>query len=151
MGYRPLPGATAAVSAVGMAVKKGLLPVVHSLECVDCSNPATAYDHRDYNKPLQVEPVCDSCNVIRGYAIPAGTGVTYTQRSFIGYVKSESGIKHAEMLAVDFGLYESVAQPIQCSLIGADPAGSFSRDVVHAAQFSLGKPLNATQQAGETL
>ncbi|MFA5633142.1 MAG: hypothetical protein WC997_16665 [Porticoccaceae bacterium] len=32
---------------------------------------ATDYDHRDYRKPLSVEPVCRRCNLSRGYAIPA--------------------------------------------------------------------------------
>lgn len=27
------------------------------------------YDHRDYTKPLSVEPVCRSCNKLRGPAI----------------------------------------------------------------------------------
>ena len=30
---------------------------------------ATQYDHRDYNKPLEVTPVCPSCNGKRGAAI----------------------------------------------------------------------------------
>lgn len=31
---------------------------------------ARDYDHRDYNKPLEVEPVCHSCNMKRGPGIP---------------------------------------------------------------------------------
>lgn len=38
--------------------------------CVDCGNGATEYEHRDYNKPLAVEPVCRTCNHRRGSAIP---------------------------------------------------------------------------------
>lgn len=48
------------------AVRKGLLPPVVSLVCVDCGAPAAAYDHRDYSKHLEVEPVCVSCNGKRG-------------------------------------------------------------------------------------
>ena len=38
-------------------------------KCVDCGANATDYDHRDYNKPLDVEPVCRSCNIRRGNAV----------------------------------------------------------------------------------
>lgn len=57
-----------AMSAVAKAVKQGLLPRVIDCICVDCGAPAKAYDHRDYSKPLEVEPVCDSCNQKRGPA-----------------------------------------------------------------------------------
>ena len=43
-------------------------------ECVDCGKPAAEYDHRDYNKPLEIEPVCRSCNRIRGAAISKAWG-----------------------------------------------------------------------------
>jgi hypothetical protein len=51
------------------AVKKGILPPVRTLKCVDCGKPATVYEHRDYNKPLDVVPTCSSCNFKRGPAI----------------------------------------------------------------------------------
>lgn len=39
--------------------------------CVDCKNErAIHWDHRDYNFPHSVEPVCRSCNLKRGKAIP---------------------------------------------------------------------------------
>lgn len=38
--------------------------------CVDCGLSATCYDHRDYNKPLDVVPVCQGCNVRRGPGLP---------------------------------------------------------------------------------
>ena len=52
------------------AIGRGDLTHPKFLTCVDCSKPAKCYDHRDYSKPLQVEPVCGSCNVKRGPAIP---------------------------------------------------------------------------------
>lgn len=57
--------------AVQRAKQRGRLPKLdgHVL-CVDCGNIATGYDHRDYNKPLDVDPVCNSCNLIRGPALP---------------------------------------------------------------------------------
>jgi len=56
-----------------MAVKKSIddghiAPLDGSIACVDCGKPATVYEHRDYTKPLDVEPVCSSCNRKRGPA-----------------------------------------------------------------------------------
>jgi hypothetical protein len=53
------------------AVKIGFLPHPTDFKCVDCKrSQATCYDHRDYNKPLDVEPVCLNCNSRRGRGIP---------------------------------------------------------------------------------
>ena len=41
----------------------------HIRKCVDCGRSADSYDHRDYFKPLQAEPVCNGCNRRRGSAI----------------------------------------------------------------------------------
>lgn len=58
---------TAAHSRVAVAIKHGKLAALDgSVVCVDCGEPAACYDHRDYAKPLQVEPVCDKCNGKRG-------------------------------------------------------------------------------------
>lgn len=57
-------------SAVSSAIRSGLLPSPRGLVCADCSGPAVEYDHRDYNKPTEVAPVCRSCNLKRGPAIP---------------------------------------------------------------------------------
>jgi len=63
-------GVRAAISAVSKAVRVGLLAPVKTLFCVDCEKPAECYDHRDYNKPIDVVPVCRKCNFQRGSAIP---------------------------------------------------------------------------------
>ena len=63
-------GVLAAIKAVKKAVKAGLLAPVKTLFCVDCGKPAQCYEHRNYNKPLDVQPVCRSCNYHRGAAIP---------------------------------------------------------------------------------
>lgn len=49
-------------------IRKGRLPRVNTLRCVDCGLPARRYDHRDYSKPLDIEPVCNGCNIRRGPA-----------------------------------------------------------------------------------
>ena len=58
-----------AMAAVKSAVRKGELPHISTQKCVDCGKPANHYDHRDYNNPLDVEPVCHSHNILRGKAI----------------------------------------------------------------------------------
>lgn len=59
-----------ATAAVKAAVKFGVLPQLADGEyaCVDCGGVATQYDHRDYARALDVEPVCRSCNNLRGTA-----------------------------------------------------------------------------------
>ena len=58
--------------AVLKAVREGRLRPVHECVCVDCGATAQHYDHRDYNKPDTVEPVCRSCNARRPPAIRYG-------------------------------------------------------------------------------
>jgi hypothetical protein len=58
-----------AISLVQRAIRRGEMPPAKALICVDCGKPALEYDHRDYSKPLEVEPVCSSCNHFRGPAI----------------------------------------------------------------------------------
>lgn len=55
--------------AVAKAKRTGLLKDPSELSCVDCGDQAIEYDHRDYSKPLQVEPVCRRCNLLRGPAL----------------------------------------------------------------------------------
>jgi hypothetical protein len=55
--------------AVLRAVRRGELRPIRECICVDCGAPARHYDHRDYNKPTEVEPVCYQCNHRRGPAI----------------------------------------------------------------------------------
>jgi hypothetical protein len=67
-------GGERAIRRVNTLVKSGKLPRASTLICVDCGGKAQVYEHRDYNKPEQVEPVCQSCNVKRGPAIPLFDG-----------------------------------------------------------------------------
>lgn len=54
---------------VSAAKRMGVLPALDgSIACVDCGKPAAEYEHRDYSRPLDVEPVCNSCNAKRGTA-----------------------------------------------------------------------------------
>jgi len=50
-------------------IKKGLMPPASAFKCSDCGAQADRFDHRDYSKPYDVEPVCCTCNRNRGPAI----------------------------------------------------------------------------------
>lgn len=56
------------IRSVQRAVKIGWLPDLRSGEyaCVDCNGVADRWEHRDYSKVLDVEPVCHKCNMARG-------------------------------------------------------------------------------------
>lgn len=59
-----------AKSQVSKAIKDGLLVDLKTgVDCVDCGRPASVYEHRYYLKPLDVVPVCRSCNTLRGPAL----------------------------------------------------------------------------------
>lgn len=65
------PGSDQARNKVNLAINRGELKHLKKehIECVDCGRRAEVYDHRDYNRPLMVEPVCKKCNSARGGAI----------------------------------------------------------------------------------
>lgn len=66
----PMHGAMFAHGAVSHARAMGRLPPPSDYSCADCGAQAVCYDHRDYNKPLDLTPVCASCNLKRGRAVP---------------------------------------------------------------------------------
>ncbi len=66
-------GALAAHKCVRNAIGRKEIPRADTLLCVDCGATARDYDHRDYSKPLEVEPVCSSCDKLRGPARPVLT------------------------------------------------------------------------------
>jgi hypothetical protein len=59
-------GRDKANNAVQKAIRDGLLLKPQTQACRDCGVVATEYDHRDYSKPLEVDPVCGWCNKRRG-------------------------------------------------------------------------------------
>lgn len=51
------------------AVRRGDLAPIKTCFCVDCGQPAQAYDHAyGYDQPLNVEPVCFRCHGTRSKA-----------------------------------------------------------------------------------
>ena len=70
-------GKDTAQRLVSASIRDGLLPRPRSLLCADCGGGAVEYEHRDYNQPLAVEPICRSCNLRRG----GNAGATSHQRN----------------------------------------------------------------------
>lgn len=63
---------------VRMAIAAGVLIPIAQCICVDCGATAECYEHRDYNKPLVVDPVCKGCNIRRGPGLPLPTSADGT-------------------------------------------------------------------------
>lgn len=63
-----------AMRAVAKAIRTGAIPRANTLYCVDCGRFAWGYDHRDYARPLDVQPVCRRCNIKRGPALQLAPG-----------------------------------------------------------------------------
>jgi hypothetical protein len=59
-----------AYAVVYREVRNGRLPklATESIACVDCGLRSDSYDHRNYDNPALVEPVCNHCNIKRGPA-----------------------------------------------------------------------------------
>jgi len=80
---------TRASNQVQKAIREGRLLKPTNYQCADCGKPATQYDHRDYRKPLDVAPVCRSCNIRRGPGLPKIDDLdqlgTKRPRSFDGF------------------------------------------------------------------
>lgn len=64
------PLADIAFDCVKAAIRNGLMPRAKDLKCIDCGSMATEYDHRNYTRPIEVDPVCHGCNMRRGPAFP---------------------------------------------------------------------------------
>lgn len=62
-----------AQSIFGAAQRRGLIPDPAQRPCVDCGRPAVHNEHRDYLRPLDVEPTCHRCNLRRGPGIARGS------------------------------------------------------------------------------
>lgn len=65
-----LNGREAANLAVAKAIRDGEMLHPSNFHCADCGGVATEYDHRDYSRQLDVDPVCRKCNQARGPGLP---------------------------------------------------------------------------------
>lgn len=81
-------------AAVTLAVKSGALPRLRGakIKCVDCNGVAEAYEHRNYSRPLDVEPVCSGCNSKRGHALDVtfvdAAGSTVMLRNYLKHLSA---------------------------------------------------------------
>lgn len=66
-----ITGQERARARVRYAIIKGTIKSLSKniIKCSLCDDRATMYDHRDYNFPLDVTPVCRSCNLKLGKGI----------------------------------------------------------------------------------
>lgn len=90
------------------ALKTGKVqPLAPDAKCVDCGARATMQDHRNYYKPLEVEPVCRKCNSSRGQAYPY-CDEWGKRRVGIDIILDDEPIDYDCCLAVDFdfGAYD---------------------------------------------
>lgn len=66
--YEHYAAQRAAKAWVRQAIESGVLMSPTAHRCVDCGDWAVHWEHRDYSRPLDVEPTCCSCNHRRGPA-----------------------------------------------------------------------------------
>lgn len=67
--YKRADESRAATRRVVALIRAGAIKKAKEHACVDCGKPALDYDHSDYLKPTEVEPVCRGCNQRRGPAL----------------------------------------------------------------------------------
>ena len=117
-----------AIGCVKKAVQAGLLINLkkNDIKCTDCDNRASMYDHRDYTKPLEVEPVCRSCNIKRGSAIQ------FDSQEKRGWSKKFADVNKADeedgglneySLLIDYEEQENNYEPDQDMINGLDELG----------------------------
>jgi hypothetical protein len=98
-------GKIRAAGEVARAIREGFLAHPLGLKCVDCQKPAIEYDHRDYNKPLKVDPVCRRCNSVRGPAIPRKGFFTEIFEAGFGFYANRSSMeKLFKVIGIDADL-----------------------------------------------
>lgn len=150
------------------AISEGLLPAPTEFCCADCGADAEVYDHRDYTKPLEVDPVCRSCNSKRGSAegyVPfyrafddRGDGTRgWQQRLMETRAKKPENIPQrrsteAPKGSTGFFSYETDPDVIKCNqelcrLAGQSPAGySFERAIYLFSSAGIVERLNGRMQ-----
>lgn len=109
-------GRMRAGSAVACAINRGDLARATEFVCA-CGKPAEQYDHRDYNRPLEVEPVCRSCNVRRGSAIPLAWDAKEWRKYIRAKVKSYRSKHYFALAKIVFPVSFGIAPPRQAKRI----------------------------------
>lgn len=76
---------------VRKAIKSGEILPASNYKCVDCGKIASLYDHRDYSKPLEIDPVCRACNNRRGPAVDAPSDLRKSGEPFKSLMTNARG------------------------------------------------------------
>ena len=64
---------TRARQAIGNAVRRGKISRISTQNCAECPAQAKQYHHDDYDKPLQVIPLCNRCHGLKHKTEPNST------------------------------------------------------------------------------
>ena len=120
-------------------VGKSLIPPF-KLSCVDCRQPASVYDHRDYLKPLDVEPVCQSCNSKLGPGKNADVLLPHARSSgYFNIVLVERIRKQACLGIVAFSQFIGFSMSAYC---GARKRGALTFRMAREISLRFGIPLS---------
>jgi len=108
------------------AVKCGKLPHISTQKCADCGEQAEHYDHRDYDQPLEVDPVCRKCNARRGPAIGQHLK-KYPPRYEV--TEDLSGMRHSEIIDLigHTNLAINITQPTDGELTAKERVRNWKR------------------------
>lgn len=112
---------------VARAIREGKLPHPRTLKCVDCGSDAIEYEHRDYNKPLDVEPICRGCNLRRGPAKPIDGSIRrVVQQGFTPYRLKIRAVQALSLIGVDASVLDGMPKKLTLShwrqIVAAIPA-----------------------------
>lgn len=102
-----------AQGVVAGMVRSNRLPHPKTLNCTDCSAQACEYEHRDYNHPTKVEPICRRCNLKRGPAIPVdGSFEEAVARRHVPYHLKVSVEKLFSYVGIDFPALQAMPKKL---------------------------------------
>jgi len=145
---------------VKKAIDNGELKLITGdMQCIDCGAPAQCRDHRDYNKPLEIELVCRPCDQKRGPGkprvefwhpemaakLPQWVQAEHRIREIIGHEDWNAACENLMLLR--FAESDSLAAQIvfEDILNGLDASPSYLRGVV---QYYLGTCLEWRPRPG---
>lgn len=147
-----------ASQAVKRAILNGeLLPILEYTLCVDCSKPAACYDHRDYNKPLEVEPVCTSCNGLRGPAKPypeecdTKETATFLRRIAAYLYPDKYRLVKYEAPEIDVPNWQALMESVLKTKKGYETAQILDISGASVSRIKDGTQTNLTWETGEKL
>lgn len=102
-------GKDEAMGEVMLAIQAGDLPPATQCACADCGCNAVEYEHRDYGRPLDVVPICRSCNLRRGPALPLAGSIAFTvKRGGVPYRLRANAIRVLRLMGRDTSAVEAL-------------------------------------------